>query len=94
MNKKLIKQILTNAYKYEEKVEVIEEELELTKLYPFKINVDKGRNALVVYKEKLEQTEGKSRLGFHINPYNLQIIAFSIHPRSLNLKIKVNNNFL
>ena len=42
----------------------------MTKLYPFKINIDKGRNTLVVYREKLEQEEGKSRLGFHINPYN------------------------
>ncbi len=66
----IISQILTNAYKYEEKIEVVEEELELTKLYPFKINVDKGRNALIVYKEGLEKEEGKSRLGFHINPYN------------------------
>lgn len=66
----IIQQILINAYKYEEKIETIEEDLELTKFYPFKINVDKGRNALVVYKERLEQDEGKSRLGFHINPYN------------------------
>jgi len=66
----IIQQILANAYKYEEKIETVEEELELTKLYPFKINIDKGRNALVVYKEKLEEDEGRSRLGFHINPYN------------------------
>lgn len=66
----IIQQILINAYKYEEKIETIEEELELMKLYPFKIGVDKGRNTLVVYKENLEQAEGKGRLGFHINPYN------------------------
>ena len=62
--------ILANAFKYEEKVETVEEELELAKLYPFKISVEKGRNVLVVYREQLEKAEGKSRIGFHINPYN------------------------
>ncbi|MDO8609015.1 MAG: hypothetical protein Q7R95_00545 [bacterium] len=61
-----IEQILKNAYKYEEKVEIIEEELELTKQYPFKINVQKNKNDLVVYKKDVSS----GRLGFHINPYN------------------------
>jgi len=66
----IIQEILVNVYKYDTKDEVVEEELELAKIDLFKISVDKGRNALVVYKEKLEESEGKSRLGFHINPYN------------------------
>lgn len=65
----IIKEILINAYNYEEKTETIEEEIELTKLYPFKINVEQGRSALVVYKEDWEK-QGKNRIGFHINPYN------------------------
>jgi len=65
----VIQEILKSAYKYEEKTEIIEEEIELTKLFPFKINVQQGRNTLVVYKEE-EALEGrKGRLGFHINPY-------------------------
>lgn len=62
----VIEQILKNAYKYEEKTEIIEEELELTKQYPFKINVQKNKNDLVVYKKDASS----GRLGFHINPYN------------------------
>jgi len=58
--------ILKKAFEYEEKTEIVEEDLELTKEYPFKINVDERRNDLVVYKQDAE----KSRLGFHINPYN------------------------
>ena len=61
-----IEQILTHAYKYEEKETIIEEELELTKQYPFKINVQQNKNDLVVY--KTDVIDG--RLGFHINPYN------------------------
>jgi hypothetical protein len=65
----VVQEILKNAFKYEEKTEVIEEELELTKLFPFKINVQQGRSTLVVYKEA-EAEEGRTgRLGFHINPY-------------------------
>lgn len=65
----VIQEILKGAFKYEEKTEVVEEELELTKLFPFKISVQQGRNALVVYK-KAEEEEGRTgRLGFHINPY-------------------------
>lgn len=66
----IINEILSKAYVYKEKVEVIEEEAELTKFYPFKINVNQSNNALVVYKEQVESTSGKSRLGFHVNPYN------------------------
>jgi hypothetical protein len=62
--------ILAGAYRYQEKTETIEEELELAKLYPFKISIEQGRNILVIYKEKMEKAYGKSRLGFHINPYN------------------------
>ncbi|MFH1401500.1 MAG: DEAD/DEAH box helicase family protein [Parcubacteria group bacterium] len=62
--------ILANAYQYEEKAETIEEEIELAKLYPFKINIEQNKNILVVYKEVLEKDYGKSRIGFHINPYN------------------------
>lgn len=65
----VIQEILKGAYKYEERVETIEEELELTKLYPFKISVQQGRSMLVVYREDEEQSGHKSRLGFHINPY-------------------------
>ena len=65
----VIQEILKSAYKYEEKTETVEEELELTKLFPFKINVQQGRNALVVYKEGEAELGKKGRLGFHINPY-------------------------
>jgi len=61
-----IEQILKSAYKYEEKETVIEEELELTKQYPFKINVAQNKNDLVVYKTNVAE----GRHGFHINPYN------------------------
>lgn len=65
----VIQEILGSAYKYEEKTDIVEEEIELTKLFPFKISVQQGRNTLVVYKEE-EALEGKNgRLGFHINPY-------------------------
>lgn len=65
----IIKSILENAYQYQEKTETVEEELELAKLYPFKISVQKGRNILVVYKKDWDK-EYKNRIGFHINPYN------------------------
>ncbi len=65
-----IQEILKSAYQYEERTEVIEEVLELTKLYPFKISVQQNRNALIVYRETEEQEGHKGRLGFHINPYN------------------------
>lgn len=66
----MIQEVLKNAYTYEESQQSVEEELELTKLYPFKISVQQGRNALVVYRESEEQDGRAGRLGFHINPYN------------------------
>jgi len=66
----IIQSILANAYQYQEKTETVEEEVELAKLYPFKISIEQGKNILVVYKEQMEKAYGKSRLGFHINPYN------------------------
>ncbi|MCI0562132.1 MAG: hypothetical protein MN733_26900, partial [Nitrososphaera sp.] len=66
----VIQEILDKAYQYDWREETIEEELELTKLYPFKISVQRGKNILVVYREQEEEDGHKSRLGFHINPYN------------------------
>jgi len=66
----VINGILANAYQYQEKTETIEEEIELAKMYPFKISIEKGKNTLVVYKETMEKDYGESRIGFHINPYN------------------------
>ena len=63
----VIQNILKNAYQYEQKTETVEEELEFTKQYPFKISIQQGRNKLVVYKEN---EDDNGRLGFHINPYN------------------------
>lgn len=65
----IVETLLANAYVYKEHTETVDDEIELSKSYPFKISVDQGRNTLVVYKEKLEEAEGDSRLGFHINPY-------------------------
>jgi len=62
----IIQSILANAYQYQEKTETVEEEIELAKLYPFKISIEQGKNILVVYKEQMEKAYGKSRLGFHI----------------------------
>jgi|CXWL01.1.fsa_nt_gi hypothetical protein len=62
----VIQSVLSNAYRYEEKVTVHEEELELTRQYPFKISIQENKNDLVVYKSDLKA----GRLGFHINPYN------------------------
>jgi len=53
-----------------EKMKTIEEELELAKLFPFKISIEQGRSILVVYKEDWDKRYGKSCIGFHINPYN------------------------
>jgi hypothetical protein len=66
----VIEEVLKNAYQYNESTEVIEEVLELTKLYPFKVSVQHGKNTLVVYREQEEQNGYINRLGFHINPYN------------------------
>lgn len=65
-----VQHILSRAYQYDWREETIEEELELTKLYPFKISIQKGQNALTVYKEHENDDGHASRLGFHINPYN------------------------
>lgn len=66
----IISGILANAYQYQEKTETVEEEIELTKMYPFKISVEQGRNILVVSREQMGKAHGKSRIGFYINPYN------------------------
>ena len=39
-------------------------------MYPFKISVEQGTNILVISREQMEEAHGKSRIGFHINPYN------------------------
>lgn len=75
----LADQILEQAVKYERKVTEIEQEVELTKSFPYKITVKKDKDetdeiafskSLLVYREQ-EENEGRtSRLGFHINPYN------------------------
>jgi hypothetical protein len=63
----LISQDITNQiFDYKENKSVIEEELELTKNFPFKLSRDKGKSKLVVYKAEGDD----SRLGFHINPYS------------------------
>ncbi len=66
----LSQSILAQVYQYEEKQEIVEEEIELTKFDIFKLNVQKRREPLVVYREKAEEGWGESRIGFHINPYN------------------------
>lgn len=66
----IIQSILESVYKYSEVETIVEEEIELTKEYPFKMSREEGKKALVVFKEK-EETDGvTSRIGFHINPYN------------------------
>jgi hypothetical protein len=62
----LVQTILENVYEYTETEIVTEEEIELTKEYPFKMNREEGRKALVIFKEN----EDANRIGFHINPYN------------------------
>ena len=66
----LSQSILAQVYQYEEKQEIVEEEIELTKFDIFKLNVQKNREPLVVYRDKAEEGWGASRIGFHINPYN------------------------
>jgi type III restriction enzyme len=66
----LVDVVLENLYDYEHKEDVIEEEIELTKNYPFKINILEDRKSLIVFRETVEENEGDGRLGFHINPYN------------------------
>jgi hypothetical protein len=72
-------QILSQSMKYEKKETEIEQEIELTKAFPFKITVRRELyetdeqafvRSLVISREQ-EDAEGRtSRLGFHINPYN------------------------
>jgi len=63
----LISQDITNQiFDYKESKTIIEEELELTKNFPFKLSRDKGKSKLVIYKAERDE----SRLGFHINPYS------------------------
>ena len=62
----IIQSILKQVYEYTESTEIVDEVLELTKNYPFKINVREDKRSLIVYKE----AETTNRLGFHINPYN------------------------
>jgi len=57
---------LKQVYEYKESTEIVDEVLELTKNYPFKINVREDKRSLIVYKE----AETTNRLGFHINPYS------------------------
>lgn len=66
----LVQNIVNNIYEYQETVRTIEEQIELTKEYPFRMSREEGRKALVVFKENEEMVKGKSRIGFHINPYN------------------------
>jgi type III restriction enzyme len=65
----VIQEILKSAYTYEEKTEIVEEELELAKMFPFIISIQQGRNALVVYRETEEEEGRTGRIGFHINPF-------------------------
>ena len=70
----VIQEILKQAYAYEERIETVEEVLELTKLYPFKISIESGKNKLVVYREREEEAGHIGKLGFHINPYNFDSV--------------------
>ena len=75
----VVSQILTQAISYEQKETIKTETLELTKAFPFKINVkrdlhetdtDAFARSLVVYREREEANGNKSQFGFHVNPYN------------------------
>lgn len=66
----IMQTVLDNAYKYTETETVTEEEIELTKEYPFKMSREEGKKSLVVFKEREETDGATSRIGFHINPYN------------------------
>jgi hypothetical protein len=72
-------QILSQAIEYEKKETIKEEMLELTKAFPFKINVKRElqeadteafARRLVVYREQEEKDGRTSHFGFHVNPYN------------------------
>jgi hypothetical protein len=66
----IIQAVLETVYQYTETETTTEEEIELTKEYPFKMSREEGKKALIVYKDKEEESGGLSRIGFHINPYN------------------------
>ena len=58
-------EILTQMFEYKQKSHVVEEVIELTKNFPFKLTKDAGAQRLVIYKEDNKP----NRLGFHIDPY-------------------------
>jgi type III restriction enzyme len=66
----IIQAVLEAVYQYTETETMTEEEIELTKEFPFKMSREEGKKALIVYKDKEEAAGGTSRIGFHINPYN------------------------
>lgn len=71
-NKKLffvIDQVYKHYYEYTEEEKALKEELRLIRIETnsFTFEVESEHLSLVCYKEKLDS---KSRLGFHINPYN------------------------
>ncbi|MCC7004975.1 DEAD/DEAH box helicase family protein [Candidatus Nomurabacteria bacterium] len=86
----IIQTVLETVYQYTETETTTEEEIELTKEYPFKMSREEGKKALVVYKDKEEESGGLSRIGFHINPYNFD----SSDERDLfkNMRQLLNNN--
>lgn len=66
----IIQTVLDTVYQYTETETTTEEQIELTKEYPFKMSREEGKKALVIFKEKEETDGASSRIGFHINPYN------------------------
>ncbi|MCB9810152.1 DEAD/DEAH box helicase family protein [Candidatus Nomurabacteria bacterium] len=75
----IVNQILEQAISYEQKETIKTEMLELTKAFPFKINVKRELHetdteafarSLLVYREQEEASGHKSQFGFHVNPYN------------------------
>lgn len=86
----IIQTVLETVYQYTETETTTEEEIELTKEYPFKMSREEGKKALIVYKDKEEESGGLSRIGFHINPYNFD----SSDERDLfkNMRQLLNNN--
>lgn len=75
----IVSQILEQAISYDQKETIQTETLELTKAFPFKINVKRELHetdveafarSLLVYREQEEANGNKSQFGFHVNPYN------------------------
>lgn len=58
-------EIVSKTFDYKETTQIVEEEIELTKNFPFKLSRDKNKQSLIIYKEE----KPNKRLGFHINPY-------------------------